>query len=213
MATRLRVLRAALLALVGLCFVAPAAQAAPAAPAAGVASRLANPAVLRGAFEQEKRLKGFRNPLLSKGDFLMAKDRGVVWSTRTPFASTLVLTRQKLQLKQADGSTRNLGGGEASPAVATTNTLLMALLSGDTQALSRQFLLHESIAADGSWKLELQPKQGALKKLFARIELQGDQYVRSVHLEEVRGDVTDIRFLQLRTTPATLAADEAKSFD
>lgn len=213
MATRLRVPRAVLLVLAVLCFAAPAVQAASPAPAASVASHLANPAVLRGAFEQEKRLKGFRNPLLSKGDFLMAKERGVVWSTRTPFASTLVLTRQKLQLKQADGTMRNLGGNEASPTIATTNGLLMALLSGDTQALSRQFLLHEDVAADGSWKLELRPKQGALKKLFARIELQGDQYVRSVHLEEVQGDTTDIRFLQLRGTPAALSADEAKAFD
>jgi hypothetical protein len=58
-------------------------QAAP-APASVVAARLASPAVLRGSFEQEKRLAGFRNPLLSKGDFLMAKDRGVVWATRAP---------------------------------------------------------------------------------------------------------------------------------
>jgi hypothetical protein len=206
----LRTALGSLLLCLGLGFAGTAAPA-PAAPASAVAGRLANPAVLRGSFEQEKRLKGFRNPLLSKGDFLMAKERGVVWSTRTPFASTLVLTKQKLLLRQADGSARSLGAGEA--AVATTNTLLMALLGGDTQALSRQFTLHESVAADGSWKLELVPKQGALKKLFARIELQGDQYVRSVHLEEVRGDSTDIRFAQLRSAPATLSADEAKAFD
>jgi hypothetical protein len=90
---------------------------------------------------------------------------------------------------------------------------MMALLSGDTQALSRQFALKESLSADGSWRLELLPKQGALKKLFARIELRGDDYVRSVHLEETRGDRTDIRFGQLRSTPAALSADEAKQFD
>jgi hypothetical protein len=45
------------------------------------------------------------------------------------------------------------------------------------------------------------------------IELQGDQHVRSVRLEEVRGDRTDIRFLQLRDAPNTLSVDEARQFD
>jgi len=184
-----------------------------AVPGAGVRARLADASVLRGEFVQEKRLQGFKNPLLSKGDFLLARDRGVVWNTRSPFASTLVLTKQRLLSRQADGSTQALAGEQASPAVSTANALLMALLSGDIDTLSRQFRLHETVAADGSWRLELEPKQGALKKIFKRIELQGDQHVRSVRLEEIRGDRTEIKFLQLRTTPAKLSAGEATQFD
>ena len=208
----MRALCCALLAL-GLGLGLGTSDAGAATTATGVAARLANPPVLRGQFEQEKRLNGFRNALLSKGDFLMARERGVVWSTRSPFASTLVLTKDRLQVSQGKGAARDVGAAPASPALATTNALLMALLSGDTKALSRQFVLHETLAADGGWRMELLPKSGALKKIFARIELQGDQYVRSVRLEEVRGDRTDIRFLQLRTTPATLSADEAKQLD
>jgi outer membrane lipoprotein-sorting protein len=188
-----------------------AAQAT--AAGAGVRARLSNAPLLRGEFVQEKRLQGFKNPLSSKGEFLLARDRGVVWNTSTPFASTLVLTRQRLLSRQADGSTQSLGGAQASPAVSTANALLMALLSGDIDTLSRQFRLKETLAADGSWRLELVPRQGALKKIFKRIELQGDQHVRSVRLEELRGDRTDINFLQLRTTPAKLSAAEAKQFD
>jgi outer membrane lipoprotein-sorting protein len=182
-------------------------------PGAGVHARLANAPVLRGEFEQEKHLQGFKKPLLSKGDFLLARDRGVVWNTRSPFASTLVLTKQRLLTRQADGSTHNVADQAASPAVSTANALLMALLGGDIEVLSRQFDLQETLAVDGSWKLQLVPKQGALKKIFKRIELQGDKYVRNVHLEEVRGDYTDIRFEQLRDTPTALSVEEAKQFD
>jgi hypothetical protein len=89
----------------------------------------------------------------------------------------------------------------------------MALLSGDIEILSRQFRLQETLSADGSWTLQLVPKQGALKKIFKLIELHGDQHVRSVHLDEIRGDQTDIRFEQLRDAPSTLSAEEAKQFD
>jgi len=180
---------------------------------AGVRARLGNPQVLRGQFEQEKHLQGFKNPLLSKGDFLLVRDRGVIWNTRSPFASTLVLTRQRLLTRRADGSAQTVGDQAGSPAISTANTLLMALLGGDVEILSGQFELHETLAADGSWRLQLVPKQGALKKIFKLIELQGDQHVRSVRLKEVRGDYTDIRFLQLRDTPSTLSAEEAKQFD
>jgi len=182
-------------------------------PGAGVRARLANAPVLRGQFEQEKHLQGFKNPLLSNGDFLLARDRGVVWNTRIPFASTLVLTKQRLLTRQADGSTHTVADQSASPAISTANALLMALLGGDIEMLSRQFDLQETLATDAGWRLQLVPKQGALKKIFKRIELQGDQYVRSVRLEEIRGDVTDIRFQQLHDTPASLSVEEAKQFD
>ena len=62
----------------------------------GVRARLAKPAVLRGQFEQQKQLQGFRNPLKSSGDFLLLRDRGIAWNTRLPFASSTRLTRRKL---------------------------------------------------------------------------------------------------------------------
>ncbi|MBZ8143313.1 lipoprotein carrier protein LolA, partial [Rubrivivax gelatinosus] len=69
-----------------------------------VRQRLAEAPVVRGEFEQRKTVKGFRNPLLSRGDFLVARERGVFWHTREPFASTLVLTRERLLARGADGS-------------------------------------------------------------------------------------------------------------
>lgn len=200
-------LRAACLTLLSVTALVQAAT-----PGAGIRARLGNEPVLRGEFVQEKQLQGFKNPLRSKGDFLLARDRGVVWNTRSPFASTLVLTKEKLLVRQADGSTQAMVDQQASPAVGTANALLLALLSGDIDSLSRQFRLRETMAADGSWRLQLVPRQGALKKIFKRIELQGDRHVRSVRLEEVRGDRTELRFLQLRTAPAQLTADEAKQF-
>ena len=71
---------------------------------AGVRERIEQPEVLRGRFEQEKQLKGFRNPLRSTGTMLLVRERGIAWDTSEPFASSAVLTREKLTSELPDGS-------------------------------------------------------------------------------------------------------------
>ena len=176
----------------------------------GVRARLAKPAVLRGQFEQQKQLQGFRNPLKSSGDFLLLRDRGIAWNTRQPFASSTRLTRRKLLATMPDGSTQVLVDASASPAMAAVNALLMALVAGDRDALATRFTLKEALRADGGWSLTLQPRDAALKQAFSRIVLDGDRYVRGVEIVEPAGDRTRIRFSDLRETPPATRQEAAQ---
>lgn len=176
----------------------------------GVRARLAKPAVLRGEFAQEKQLHGFRNPLKSSGDFLLLRDRGIAWNTRAPFASSTRLTRKKLLATMPDGSTRVLIDASTSPGMAAVNSLLMALVAGDLDALSTRFTLKETLRADGGWSLALQPRDAALKQAFTSIVLDGDRYVRSVEIAEPGGDRTRIRFAGLREAPPATRAEAAQ---
>ena len=179
----------------------------------GVRERLAQPPVLRGQFEQSKQLQGFRNPLVSRGDFLLVRERGVAWDTREPFASTTLLTRDRLLARLPDGSQRVLLDAAASPGTAAVNALLMALVAGDLPALAERFTLEESLGADGRWQLVLVPREDALRQVFTRITLAGDRFVREVVIEEAGGDATTLRFLALTDDPATASADEVARFD
>ena len=176
----------------------------------GVRARLAKPAVLRGQFEQQKQLQGFRNPLRSSGDFLLLRDRGIAWNTRLPFASSTRLTRRKLLATMPDGSTQVLVDASASPAMAAVNALLMALVAGDLDALATRFTLKEALRADGGWSLTLQPRDTALKQAFSRIVLDGDRYLRGVEIVEPAGDRTRIRFSDLRETPPATRQEAAQ---
>jgi len=200
----------------GIAFVLLVAFAALAMPVAqagdgdGVRARLAKPAVLRGAFEQEKQLHGFSNPLKSSGDFLLLRDRGIAWNTRKPFASSTRLTRSKLLAILPDGSTQVLVDASASPGMAAVNSLLMALVAGDLDALSSRFTMKETLRADGGWSLALQPRDAALKQAFTAIVLDGDRYVRGVEISEPGGDRTRIRFSELRETPPPTRQEAAQ---
>ncbi len=195
-----------------LCLWTTPAAADPAAAAPGVRARIAQPAVLRGRFEQEKQLQGFNNPLRSRGRLLLLRDRGVAWDTTEPFAASTVLNRERLVSTLPDGSQRVLLDAAATPAMATVNSLLLALVAGDLDALAPQFDLAETMKDAGAWTLRLTPREPALRRVFAGIELEGDRYVRVVRIAEAGGDRSEIRFIDLAETPAA-SVDEARRFD
>lgn len=178
-----------------------------------IRKRVAQVAVLRGDFEQEKRIDGFKNPLRSQGNFLLARDKGVVWSTVKPFPSEIVLTRDRILSRQRDGSARIEMDARQQPALRSVNLMMFALMSGDADALSSRFDISVQAQAGDAWRMTLRPKPGALARSFESIVLEGDRFVRRVDMEEASGDRTRLTFLNLSETPARLSAQEAKRFD
>lgn len=174
-----------------------------------VSQRLGNPPVLRGEFEQTKTLKGFKRPLVSKGSFVMARDRGVQWVTVQPFASTLVVTRERLVTLGESGVQQQIDTRQ-EPGLRAVNEMLMALLAGDVKALSARFKTEGSLQGSQGWQLVLTPREAALAGFIARIELEGDRHVKLVDLKEASGDDSRIRFFNHATS--TLSQAEVGRF-
>lgn len=179
----------------------------------GVRARMEQPEVLRGRFEQEKQLKGFRNPLRSAGRMLLVRERGIAWDTTEPFASSAVLTREKLTSELPDGSRQTLLDAADGPAAGATASLLMALVAGDLDVLAERFDIEETLLDDGAWQLALTPREPALQRVFARFRLSGDRHVREVLIEEAGGDTTRVSLLDLASEPAQPSPTEVARFD
>lgn len=177
-----------------------------------VRKRLSDAPVQRGEFEQRKTVKGFKHPLVSRGDYLFARERGVVWRTREPFASTLVLTRERLQSRAADGSTTSALDARSEPGLRAVNQLLFALLSADLGVLAEHFRIEGQAPAEGAWHLLLTPRDAQLAIWLQRVELQGERQVQAVQWLEASGDASLIRF-SAQTSAAALKPDEASRFD
>ena len=202
---------AMLLLAVGLVQAAAAAGSDETLP--GVRARMEQPEVLRGRFEQEKHLKGFRNPLRSQGRMLLVRERGIAWDTTEPFASSAVLTREKLTSELPDGSRQTLLDAADGPAAGATASLLMTLVAGDLDVLAERFDIQETLLEDGAWQLELKPREPALQRVFARFQLSGDRHVREVLIEEAGGDTTRVSLSELSSEPALPSAAEVARFD
>ena len=199
-----------LLALALASGVVPAARAAD--PLAQVRAQVAQVPVLRGEFTQEKQVAGFKNPLRSSGRFLLARDKGVSWSTTAPFPSEIVITQDRILSRQRDGSRRVEVDGREQPGLRSVNAMMFALMSGDMKALTSTFEVKGEPAASG-WKMTLVPRSRQLAQAFTSVRLSGDRYVREVELREANGDLTRLRFSGMSEAPTALSRDEAAKFE
>lgn len=191
----------------------PPAPAAAAEPLARVRAQVAQVPLLRGEFSQEKQVAGFRNPLRSSGRFLLARDKGVLWTTLAPFPSETVITQDRILSRQRDGSRRVEVDGRQQPGLRNVNAMMFALMSGDTKALTAAFEVKEETADGKGWRMTLSPRSRQLAQVFTSVRLAGDRYVREVELREANGDVTRLHFKAMSEAPATLTRDEAARFD
>lgn len=172
---------------------------------AQVQQRLASAAVQRGGFQQDKQLAGFAKPLKSLGDYLLVRGKGLIWRTTAPFASQLVLTRDRI----AGGAGMQLDASK-EPGIRVVTQLMLSLLDGDLGALQQAFEVQASLVGDKAWRAALKPKAAALAQLFSRIELEGDRQLRRIVMTEAQGDTTTLRFDEQAREPAAPSADEAK---
>ncbi len=200
-------LRRCALMTLGLALLFGAAQACAADMLAAISQRIASVEVLRGRFDQEKQVAGFRKPLRSSGQFVLKRGQGVIWETTQPFASTLVVTREHLR-SQSGGVMQHVDASR-EPGLHLINGVLFDLLGGEITRLQRDFDVTGELLDGQSWRLQLTPKPGALAQAFTRITLSGAAHVEQVRLDERNGDRSVINFSALAPAIA-LSNDEAK---
>jgi outer membrane lipoprotein-sorting protein len=176
-----------------------------------VRQHLADAPVQRGEFEQRKTVRGFKHPLVSRGDYLVARERGIVWRTREPFASTLVVTRERLLARQADGSVTTRLEARDEPALRAINETLFALMTTDFRVLMERFRI-EGVMQGENWRLTLTPRDAALTNWITGIDIEGDRYLRQVTLREAQGDSSVLRF-SAPSVSQSLTPEEEARFD
>jgi outer membrane lipoprotein-sorting protein len=144
--------------------------------------------VVRGTFTQEKHLRALPQPLVSHGRFVLAQDLGLLWLLQRPLQQDYRITTQGIARRDERGwqPTTQQGASERQ------NRLTLALLSGDSATLARDFEL--ALAGDADhWQLTLTPRAMLLKQIFQRIELQGGASVSQIEILEAQGDRTLMR--------------------
>lgn len=187
--------------------------AAPASPRAADAlqtlrGRLEEAAVLRGQFTQSRRISGFRHPLRSSGEFVLARGRGVLWLTRRPIVSTIVVTPDRMETRDDQGQRTQVLEARGEPALRTINTVLLAALSADLTPLRALFAIDAVPVGEAGWRLELTPIDKVVATPFVRITLSGERFVQSIRLDERGGDFTEVGFSGTHAAAALSAAED-----
>lgn len=185
LARRARLLAAALTAALAAVLAAPLAWAF---DLDQLASQLQKPAVVRGAFVQEKHLRALQQPLVSRGHYVLARQQGLLWLLETPLRQDYRITLAGIARRQGEAwqPLPQQGAG------ARQNQLSLALLSGDSAALQRDFAPSLEGSAE-AWTLTLTPRALLLQQIFQAIRIQGGARVERIELLETQGDRTVLR--------------------
>lgn len=200
----------ALIAAVTFALTHPVAPPQGDAALAQIQKMVARPPVMCGEFEQLKSLVGLKKPVKSTGRFCAVTDKGVLWSTLTPFASTLRLSREEIVQSQGDRVTSRLSARE-EPTVGVISELMFSVLAGDFARLRSSFKI-DATAAAASWSARLVPKESGMRRVISSIELGGGEYVQKITMLEASGDRTVITFTGMQVGQGALRPEEAKVF-
>ena len=181
-----------------------------AAPVAEIQAILARPKVLCGRFDQTKQLAGLKNPLRSNGRFCVVAEKGVLWRSLQPFASTLRLTRDEIVQWQGERLAMRLNAKQ-EPTVRLINSLLFSVLAGDLGQLEKHFDV-DGVVGDGAWSVKLKARDSGVAKVIGAIALDGAAYVKNIAIDEANGDRTRIVFSALQTGAQAMTSEEAALF-
>ncbi|MEJ0098397.1 MAG: outer membrane lipoprotein carrier protein LolA [Pseudomonadota bacterium] len=183
----------------------------PAVPNAdALLARLHQPAVLRGSFVQSRQIQGFKRPVESSGDFVVARDQGLLWHTVKPFESLLSVSRERLRVNDGSGGAETTIDARREPMLRTLNEILQNVVIADARALQLRFDIGLKLVGTTGWQMTLVAKDATLRSRFPQIELSGDAHVQGVRLAEASGDVTTVRFENQREDTHLTEAETGK---
>jgi hypothetical protein len=185
-----------------------------------VCADLAKNPVIKGGFEQTKTISRLNRSLVSKGDFIIAAELGMVWDTLAPFPSTMAVGRDYIIQSTPSGVKTKLDarGNETFLRLADT---ISAIFTGNSRLLLENFAVYFT-ESGGSWTIALVPGEKSIRAFAARIVMSGESAragagrtqntaIRVITLYEQNGDTITSR-LSNHSYPEALTLRERSLF-
>lgn len=173
--------------------------------------RFASQPVIRANFVQVRTISGMAQPLVSRGQLVIAQQQGLWWQQATPFPLTLILDDKRM-VQSISGQPPQVITADSNPQMFQFNHLLRALFQADEKVLRENFALDFHDQGNNRWQLGLTPVAAPLNKIFNRIDLQGNQFLNRITLDDKQGDKTEITLSDTRTEPKQLTDEERARF-
>lgn len=173
---------------------------------AQLSAQLREPVVIRGDFTQEKHLRALPQPLISRGQFVLARAHGLLWLLREPLLQDYRISASGIAQRELDTWQQT----NQQAAGARQSQLFLAVLQGDIDALQRDFELQLSGTAQ-AWELVLSPQSQLLKQIFTAIRISGGATAERIELLEAQGDST-VLLLNNRQIDDQLSPTERHDF-
>lgn len=169
-----------------------------------VYKRISAHPVTKGEFTQEQYIKVADRSLISRGNFVMAADKGVIFEIAEPFPSSMVVTEDKL-VQTLSGNVVAVMDGKENAMFKNIAKIIHSVFSNDVQVLKDNFQV--SVTGGPKDVVELVPKDPLLSMLFLKITLAVGDSIDSVSVIETGGNWVNYNFNN-KSFPEKLTSDE-----
>ncbi|MBQ7746230.1 MAG: outer membrane lipoprotein carrier protein LolA [Spirochaetia bacterium] len=169
-----------------------------------VYKRISAHPVTKGEFTQEQYIKVANRSLISRGNFVMAADKGVIFEIAEPFPSSMVVTEDKL-VQTLSGNVVAVMDGKENAMFKNIAKIIHSVFSNDVQVLTDNFQV--SVTGGPKDVVELVPKDPLLSMLFLKITLAVGDSIDSVSVIETGGNWVNYNFNN-KSFPEKLTSDE-----
>lgn len=147
---------------------------------------------LRGTFELARHLDGFKKPLLSRGEFVISPQYGLLWKTTFPFPGITVLKGDGIFTTTQNGDRNAMASGSETRQFVS---MISSVLSGNWSSLESQFDVHKNSVQSDGWQVTLMPHMNkTVAAQVSKITASGDTFVRKVMIEKPSSDQDVIAF-------------------
>ena len=169
-----------------------------------VYKRISAHPVTKGEFTQEQYIKVANRSLISRGNFVMAADKGVIFEIAEPFPSSMVVTEDKL-VQTLSGNVVAVMDGKENAMFKNIAKIIHSVFSNDVQVLKDNFQV--SVTGGPKDVVELVPKDPLLSMMFLKITLAVGDSIDSVSVIEAGGNWVNYNFNN-KSFPEKLTSDE-----
>ena len=149
----------------------------------------------RAEWTMSRRLPGSSRTLESRGTVDCRIGKGIVWTVKEPFESSVEMTTNAMIFTDEDGRrVKSLG---ELPHYADIRKATDAFVAGNTNAFDGVFTVEERRLPGGGWTVTLVPEVSAMRRLFTSVELSGATLPTNAVMKTGDGGQSVIRFKEL----------------
>ncbi len=148
--------------------------------------------VLISDFRQERHLNGFRDPIKSKGYVVLTPKKGLVWETKEPFQTRLIINDRGITQFVQGQKTLYLPTSKF-PGLMKLQSVFEASLQGDWLLLEERFGV-TPVYVDDKWMLNFSADNVGKDLQFKEIRITGARFVENVEIRRPNGDLDVIYF-------------------
>lgn len=155
-------------------------------------TRIPEGGALKADFVQERHLTGIPKPIISTGEIVVWKDKGLLWNTKTPFSSMLLVSAKGLFQIDKGKKTPIVQAGQSSGDRTIFNTL-GNVFAGDFSEGVQGFEIKMLPESQNQWHIHLSPVYTEIRNFIRAIDITGSTYISEVKISRPNGDHDVIR--------------------